>query len=79
MLGMHRHGELLGGNDEERSRRERAAREHAATLEMEDGGAAGLSLKPAGTHVWVQFCKDPSLQGPCKGPLGCECLTEVRQ
>ena len=49
MLGMHRHGELLGGNNEERLRRERAAREHAATLEMEDGGGAGLLLKPAGT------------------------------
>ncbi len=50
MLGMHRHGELLGGNNEERSRRERATREHAATLEMEDGEGASLLLKPAGTR-----------------------------
>ena len=48
MLGMHRHGELLGGTDEERLRRDRAAHEHAATLEMEDGRGAGLPFKPAG-------------------------------
>ena len=48
---MHRHGELLGGNDEERLRRERAARDHAATLEMEDGGgAAPLLRKATGAH-----------------------------
>ena len=40
MLAMHRHGELLGGNEEERLRRERAAREHATALDAQDGMAA---------------------------------------
>ena len=53
MLAMHRHGELLGGNKEERRRRERAALEHATTLDAEDGMAArrdcsaGRLLTPA--------------------------------
>lgn len=50
MLGMHRHGELLGNNDTERLRRQRAAREHAATLDMGDGGGTGLLLKPLGAE-----------------------------
>jgi len=49
---MHHHGELLGGNDEERLRRKRAARDHAATLEMEDrGGAGALLRKTTGAHA----------------------------
>lgn len=53
MLAMHRHGELLGGNEQERRRRERAALEHATALDAEDGmvarrnHSAGKLLAPA--------------------------------
>ena len=62
MLGMHRHSELLGGSVKERLRRAGAAREHAATLEMEDGGGDGVLLKPAGRNL-------AGLSGYCLGLL----------
>lgn len=36
MLGIHRHGELLGGTNAERQKRRRAGQKHAAELELED-------------------------------------------
>lgn len=69
MLGMHRHGELLGGNDKERCRRERAACEHAPTLEMEDGGGAGLLLKPAGVESAACRSGNDCCQRLWQGPL----------
>ena len=60
MLAMHRHGELLGGNEEERLRRERAAREHATALDAQDGMAARRDRSVGKLLV----------QGPAGGPSG---------
>lgn len=49
MLGMHRHGELLGGTHAERLKRQRARVEHAATLDMEDAPAG--SFRPVNTRA----------------------------